>query len=166
MNDSYKELLVKKEQGMKDKLLRVVCVIPTIFFGLLTLLTGNVILFAVALAFGVLDYFVFQWTDIEFEYLYLDRELVVDKIMAQTRRKRVGTYSLDRVEVLAPINSYHLDNYKNRQIKAKDYSIGQALKPDKRYVMYVEGNVKIILSPSEEMVKVMKNAAPRKIFND
>ena len=60
MNDSYKELLVKKEQGMKDKLLRVVCVIPTIFLAFLTLLTGNMILFILAIAFGVLDYFVFQ----------------------------------------------------------------------------------------------------------
>ena len=86
--------------------------------------------------------------------------------MAKTRRKRVGSFSLDRIEVLAPIKSYHLDNFKNRKVKAKDYSIGEELKPDKRYVMYFEGGEKIILSPSEEMIKVMKNVAPRKIFND
>ena len=47
MNDSYKELMVKKESGLKEKLLRVVCLIPTIFLGLLTLLTGNMIIFII-----------------------------------------------------------------------------------------------------------------------
>ena len=86
--------------------------------------------------------------------------------MAKTRRKRVATYSLNRVEILAPIKSYHLDNYKNRNVKVKDYSIGEELQPDLRYAMFYEGGEKILLSPSEAMVKAMKNNAPRKIFND
>ena len=45
MNDSYKELLVSKEQGVKDKLIRVVSIIPTVLAGLLALLTGNILIF-------------------------------------------------------------------------------------------------------------------------
>ena len=30
----------------------------------------------------------------EYEYLYLDRELTIDKVMAKTRRKRVAVYQL------------------------------------------------------------------------
>ena len=107
-----------------------------------------------------------MFTDLEYEYLYLDKELIVDKVMARSRRKRVATYSVDRMEIFAPVTSYHLGNYKNRNVKVKDYSIGEVLKPDKRYVMYYEGGEKIILSPSEEMVKALKNVAPRKVFND
>ena len=166
MNDSYKELLVKKEQGMKDKLLRVVCVIPTIFFGLLTLLTGNVILFAVALAFGVLDYFVFQWTDIEFEYLYLDKEISVDKIMAKNKRKRVVTLSVEKMEILAPEKSHELDSYRRREVKAVDYSAGRDLPGQKLYVMYYEGNQKYLLNLDEDFVKTVKGIAPRKVFMD
>ena len=51
-------------------------------------------------------------------------------------------------------------------MKEKDYSVGEELKPDRRFAMYYEGGEKIILSPSEEMVKAMKNVAPRKIFSD
>ena len=47
MNDSYKELLVSKEQGVKDKLIRVVSIIPTVLAGLLTLLTGNILIFII-----------------------------------------------------------------------------------------------------------------------
>ena len=49
----------------------------------------------------------------------------MDKVMAKAKRKRVATYSIDRLEILAPIKSYHLDNYKNRNVKVKDYSIGE-----------------------------------------
>ena len=90
----------------------------------------------------------------------------MDKIMAKSKRKRVGTYSLDRMEVFAPVYSYHLDNFKNRQVKEKDYSIGEVLQPDGRYAMYYEGGDKILLSPNEELVKVLKNMAPRKVFSE
>ena len=86
--------------------------------------------------------------------------------MAKSRRKRVAAYQVDRMEIMAPFRSYRLDNYKNRQVKIKDYSIGEELKPDRRYVMYYEGGEKILLSPSEELIKIMKNASPRKIFSD
>ena len=78
----------------------------------------------------------------------------------------VGTYSLDRMEVFAPVYSYHLDSFKNRQVKEKDYSIGEVLQPDGRYAMYYEGGEKILLSPNEELVKVLKNMAPRKVFSE
>ena len=61
MNESYKELMVKKESGLKEKLLRVVSLIPTIFLGFLTLLTGNMSILIIAIGLGVLCYFVFQW---------------------------------------------------------------------------------------------------------
>ena len=71
-----------------------------------------IIFLPVALAAGVGAYFLNMYTDLEYEYLYLDKELSVDKIMAKSKRKRVGTYSLDRMEVFAPVYSYHLDNFK------------------------------------------------------
>lgn len=166
MNDSYKELLVKKESGIKEKALRVVCLIPTILVGLLTLLTGNIILFLIVVALGVLDYFVFQWTDIEYEYLYLDKEITIDKIMAKTRRKRVATIDVNKIEILAPEKSYQLDSYRNRQVKALDYSAGADLPEQKLYVMFYEGNQKFLLNLTEDFAKTVKGIAPRKVFTD
>lgn len=73
---------------------------------------------------------------------------------------------MERMEILAPIHSYHLDSYKNRNARETDYSIGVEEKPDLRYVMYYEGNRRIVLSPNEEFVKAMRNASPRKVFTD
>ena len=78
----------------------------------------------------------------------------------------MAAYQVDRMEIMAPFRSYRLDNYKNRQVKIKDYSIGEEQQPDLRYAVYYEGGEKLILSPSQEMVKAIRNVAPRKVFTD
>lgn len=167
MSESYVECLVKQKTSLAGKFLRYLLIMLTAVFAMLTFLMGmNFVMFLIAVAVGAGAYFVYLYTDLEYEYLYLDRELTVDKVMAKTKRKRVAVYQMDRIEILAPVRSYHLDDYKNRTVKEKDYSIGYEDKPDLRYCMYYEGGEKLILSPSPELVKAMKNSAPRKIFND
>lgn len=166
MSDAYVECLVKAKASAGGKFLKIFLVVLAAVMGLLMMLTFNILFFLLAVAAGVGAYFVNMFTDLEYEYLYLDRELTIDKVMAKTRRKRVAVYQLDRMEILAPVKSYHLDQFKNRNVKVKDYSIGYEDKPDLRYAMFYEGGEKLLLSPSPEMIKVMKNAAPRKVFSD
>lgn len=164
MSDTYVECLVKAKQSVVAKFFKILLIVLTVVFCVIMLVFMPAMF--LALATGVGAYFVNLYTDIEYEYLYLDKELTVDKVLAKSKRKRVATYSIDRMEVFAPIKSYHLDNYKNRDVKVKDYSIGEERQPDLRYAMYYEGGEKIILSPSEDIVKALKNVAPRKVFYD
>lgn len=164
MSEMYVECLVKQKQSAVGKIAKILLIVLTVIFVLAMLVFPLAFLLAVAAGIGA--YFVNLFTDLEYEYLYLDKELVVDKVMAKSRRKRVASYTIDRIEIMAPVKSYHLDNYRNRTVTTKDYSVGEELQPDKRYAMYYEGGMKILLNPSEEMIKAMKNAAPRKIFSD
>lgn len=164
MNESYKELLIKKEKGAKEMVIRVASVFPTVVLVLLTLLTGNPILLIIAIAFGVVDYLVFQWTDIEYEYLYLDKEILVDKIMAKTRRKKVTTIDVNKIEIMAPEKSYQLDSYRNRQVKVTDLSAGHDLPEEKLYWIFYEGNQKFLMNFTEDFAKTIKGVAPRKVF--
>jgi len=166
MSDAYIECLVKAKPSMLGKFFKYLLYMLTAVLLVLMLLTMNMIVFIIAIAAGVGAYFVGLYTDLEYEYLYLDKELTIDKVMGKTKRKRVAVYQLDRMEIFAPVKSYHLDNFRNRQTKDKDYSIGYEAKPDLRYAMYYEGGERLILSPSPEMIKLMKNAAPRKVFSD
>lgn len=166
MNESYKELLVKKQSGVKEKAIRVACLVPTICIGILTLLTGNMVFFLITVILGVAVYFVFQQTDIEYEYLYLDKEISIDKIMAKTRRKKVLTLDVNKIEILAPEKSYQLDSYRNRQVKTADYSAGVDLPGQKLYVMFYEGNQKIRLNLDEDFAKTIKGVLPRKVFTE
>lgn len=137
----------------------------TAAFGLLGIM-GNLIALVIAAVCGVGAYFVNLNAEIEYEYLYLDKELTIDKIMAKSKRKRVGVFEVERMEILAPFKSYQLDSYKNRQVKTLDYSIGEEEQPDKRYVMFYNGEKKIILSPNESLIKAIKTIAPRKVFTE
>ena len=166
MSENYVECLIKAKGSLMFVILKWVLYLITALCAASLFIGTGIVGMILAMAAGFGGYYVGTLADIEYEYLYMDKELVVDKVMAKTRRKRVATYSMDRVEIFAPIKSYRLDNYKNRQTKDKDYSIGVEEKPDRRYVFYYEGGERILVSPSEEMLKIMKNANPRKVFTD
>ena len=166
MSDAYVECLVKAKTSVAATFFKILLIAIAVISFLIMFFTMISLAFIPMLLAGVGAYFLNLYTDLEYEYLYLDKELTVDKVMAKSRRKRIATYSLDRIEILAPIKSYRLDNYKNRDVKVKDYSIGEERQPDLRYAMFYEGGEKVILSPSPEMIKIMKNVAPRKVFSD
>lgn len=164
ISDTYVECLVKAKQSTLARFFKIFLIVLTVLFTFVMLIFVPAML--AALITGVGAYFLNLFTDLEYEYLYLDKELTVDKVMAKSKRKRVSTYSVDRIEIMAPVKSHHLDNYKNRNVKVKDYSIGEELQPDQRYAFYYEGGEKVIISPSEELIKAMKNVIPRKLFTD
>lgn len=165
MSEAYVECLVKRKGTVKSKVL-------TAFLASLTLVTFlTITLFALislvlAAVLGVATYFAWLQTAVEYEYLYLDKEITIDKVLARTKRKRVATFDLNRIEIIAPVQSYHLDNYKNRQVKVKDFSSGENIDVKKRFVFYYEGGVKVVFDPNQKMIDVLRNVAPRKVFVD
>lgn len=165
MSETYVECLVKRETSALAKVARIVLVMLTVVCGLLGL-AGYLTALLVAVVTGVGAYFVFLNTDIEYEYLYLDKSLYVDKIMAKSKRKRVASYEVDRMEILAPVKSHHLDSYRRREGKTVDYSVKREEQPDLRYMMFYDGNQKVLLNPNEGLLKAIRNVAPRKVFTD
>ncbi|MBE5892812.1 MAG: hypothetical protein E7286_05460 [Lachnospiraceae bacterium] len=164
MNETYVECLVSKRQSPIAKALKVFLLV---FAGLMFFLGFGFPLFWIPAILALVGaYFLKMSTEVEYEYLYIDREITIDKIMSKSKRKRVGAYEVSRMEIFAPYISHRLDAYKGRKVEEKDCSIGVAQKPDRRYVMYYEGGQRVVLSPSAEMVNTLKNVAPRKVFTD
>lgn len=164
MNESYVECLVAKKPSSAMKALQVFLIVLAVIFFLLSML--NALMWLGVAAAGIGAYFTSLNASVEFEYLYVDKEISVDKILNKTKRKKVEKFETERMEIFAPINSWHLDNMKNRQLKVTDYSSGVAGQPDRRYVMIYSGDRKIIFGPSEAMVKALQSVAPRKVFFD
>ncbi|HBA70524.1 MAG TPA: hypothetical protein DCZ40_14390 [Lachnospiraceae bacterium] len=166
MSETYVECLVKKKTSTVMLFLKILTIVMAVVF----ILAGLGLIFWPALLAGVImavaAYFIVMNADLEYEYLYLDKEITIDKVMAKAKRKRVTKYEIESMEILAPIKSWHLDEYKNRTVKTVDYSSGVEKQPDLRYAMYYDGGIKVILEPSMEMVKAIKNIAPRKVFTD
>ena len=164
-SETYVECLVARKSSALMQFLKILLIMLAaafIFIGLM----GPFVALLIGIVCAVGAYFAVQQATIEYEYLYLDREISIDKIMGRSRRKRVATYEVDRMEIMAPMNSYHLDDYRKRDVKAKDYSTGVVPEPDTRYAMYYEGNEMIIFEPSEALINAVRNVAPRKVFMD
>lgn len=164
MNETYVEWLVKKKTPAYMAFLKILTIMLAVCFIVVGFLFLPALLIGIIMA--VAAYFVYLNSDLEYEYLYVDKELTVDKVMAKSRRKRVATFDLDKMEIVAPVKSWHLDNYKNRSDKEVDYSSGVENQPDRRFIFFYDGQKKIIFEPNAEMIKAMQMAAPRKVFKD
>ena len=164
MNETYVEVLIKKKTPVYMTLLKFVTIMLTVCFALVGFTIWPAWIIAVII--GIAAYFIYMNADIEYEYLYVDKELTVDKIMNKSSRKRIASFDMSKMEIMAPIKSYHLDSYKNRTDKTTDYSCGVEMQPDKRYVFYYDGTQRVIFEPDEEMMKAIQMGAPRKVFKD
>ena len=86
MSDLYIELLVKKKKTSTDTLLKALMIGVTVIFVLGGILFNPIILIP-AIVMGVVDYFKLPALDLEYEYLYVNGELDIDKIMSKQKRK-------------------------------------------------------------------------------
>lgn len=163
ISETYVECLVARKAPFLIRFLKTLLMMLTVCFFVVGV--GYLPALIIAIVLGVGAYFAYMNADIEYEYLYLDKEIKIDKVMAKSRRKKAAVYDVGRMEILAPVKSYHLDAYRNRELKTVDYSSGEA-EDNKKYMMVYEGNVKVIWEPNAEMVKAIQMVAPRKVFTD
>ena len=164
MNETYVEWMIKRKTPAYLTLLKILSMMLCggfLFLGLIFMRA-----FLIGIAIGIGAYFINLNADLEYEYLYVDKELTIDKVMAKSRRKRVAVFDLGQMEIVAPIKSWHLDNFKNRNDKTVDYSSGEEKQPDTRYVFFYDGKQKVIFEPNAEMINAMQAVAPRKVFKD
>lgn len=164
MNETYVECMVARKKSIAATILKVVLYIIA---GLAILIgLNNLLFFAIGLAVGAVAYFALPYTDLEYEYLYLDREITIDKIIAKQRRKRVVTLDLNKMEFMAPYISHEFDSYKNRQLKVLNFS--SRMPDSKPYgIAYhaPEGDQIILFEPNEELIKAVRMIFPRKVID-
>ena len=116
MSDYYTEQLIKKQTTMKDVFLKALLVSLSIVSVLIVFLfpLGIIIPVAVIAATVIL----IRRLDVEYEYLYVNGDLDIDKIMHKAKRKRVFSMNVNDLEVLAPIDAIELRQY--QRAKALD----------------------------------------------
>ena len=160
--DNYVEWLVKRKDpgyAVPVTILMIVLCIFSVLTALQTVL-GVIIMLAV----GAATYFVFLNMSVEYEYLFAEGGLSVDRIMGRARRKRVFDCDKEDVQIVAPADSFVLKDYERQGAKIKDFSSGR--RDAKVYaMMYQKGaeNYKVLFEPNEKMIGAMRRAYPRKV---
>lgn len=161
MSDLYTEELIARKTSAVEKALRIVMIAATA----LALIAGLFITpfaFILFLVLIIVDYVKIPQFNLEYEYLYVNGELDIDKIISKTKRKRVGSYAVSNMELLAPLHSGELDAVKrDSSIKIRDCSSGEG---EGRYGMVMNSNGKremIIFEPNETMLRDIRRLSPR-----
>lgn len=161
MNDYYTEQLVKKQTDMKDMLIKAVLIAVTIVSFLIVLMFPVGLILPIALI--VLDVFMFRRLNVEYEYLFLNGDLDIDKIMNKSKRKKVFSASVSDMELFAPVDAVELRQYQNA--RTFDFSSGD--KQAKRYTMVISGKgelKKVVMEPNDTIVEGLYMMAPRKVL--
>ena len=164
MSDLYTEEIVKKEKTGKDILIKVLLAAGTLLSICSLMVLGWISLILIAV-FGVADYFIIPSLDLEYEYLYVNGEIDIDKIMSRKKRKRMFSGDVSSLELLAPTQSHELDHYRSRSdIKKSDFSSGRSdVKTFTMILKKEQGFEMITFEPGEMILKDMKRMAPRKV---
>ncbi len=160
MSDIYTEQLLKKQSSGKDKEIKVLLVILTL--GIVIMALGNPVWLLGVFIMAAVDVWLFRSLDVEYEYLYINGNLDIDKIMSKSRRKKAFEMEITDLEVMAPKGAAELRLYQS--LKARDYSSGS--KDGRLYEMIVIKNgekKRIIFEPNDVIVDGMSMMAPRKV---
>ena len=161
--DAYAEWLVKRKDpayAVPVKVLLVLVCVGTGMFALGNLL-GIIVFFAALAA----TYFVWINLSIEFEYLVVEGEFSVDRVLAKSRRKKYFSCKKEEIQIVAPSDSYVLKDHEKSNMKVMDCSSGKA--GQKTYTMICQQGsdaVKVVFEPNEKIIKSLRYSIPNKVM--
>lgn len=163
MNEAYAEWLVKRKTPIYAYIL-------TGFLGAVTAvciflaLTTGVLSVLLMFAAGFLTYLSYRNTNVEYEYLYVSGQLSIDKIMGKAKRKKAWEGSMEEIKVIAPSDSYVLNDYRVSNSKKLDFSSGNP--GTKTYTVIHQSGAEaaeIVIEPNDKMLQCFRQTAPRKV---
>lgn len=160
------EVIVQKKMGAAEMAARSVMIAVCLMVPFLVIFIG---IYALVAEFFVIygTYLVIKLTNVEYEYSYSAGNLVITKIMGQTRRKTMEELDMAKVEKMAPENSSEVSYYTgNPSLQIRDYSSG--FHSDQPLYLLVaagdEGMEAMYLEPDDKLVEKMKKDYPMKVM--
>lgn len=164
--DFYNEWILKKKRDLKDWLkisLSVIGALVLIYIAMcLVLLLRNMFVLVIA---GIiyLAYKIIKSTSVEYEYTVTNTDLDIDKIVARSKRTKVVSLNVRKIEYFAPYTEKYAQQYKNESItKRLDCSSGRA-DAKRFFAIYYNNGEKlcIIFEPTDKMIAHFETYVPR-----
>lgn len=174
LQSCYAETFLHREKRSQDSVVKVLMIIAIVlsalgiinFLGMKNFVMAFISL-VVTIVLGGIAAYIFPRFVVDWEYVFVDGQLDFDQILGGNARKQKDRIDFDQVEVIAKTGSYHLDNFKHVDMDVFDYS---SLRADaKTYSIICHKNdkvVEVLFEPDENMLKMMKQKSPRKVFED
>ena len=161
MTEFLTEQLVKREKSLASiikNILLIVIVLGSISFWFI-----HSMMVWVTVVLIVVVVILMKRMNLEFEYVYFNGDLDVDKIINKQSRKRVLSVNIKDMEVIAPTGSNELRPYE--RLKEYDFSSQNANNETYEMVVKYKGDmVRVVFEPNKKILDGMRSMAPRKVF--
>ena len=161
MNEFLTEQLVKRSKTIATTIKKMGLISATVISVFLGFVHPMLVWLTAIMV--IADIFLFKRMNVEFEYVYFNGDLDIDKILDMQSRKRVLSTNIKEIEVVAPVGAVELQPYQRK--KVLDFSTQNP--EDKAYEMvtlFKGETVRVVFNPNEKILNGMKNMAPRKVF--
>ena len=163
MEEQYYEQIVEKNNEKNIAACRMGVVVLSIglFAAGYVLMKGMLFLAGVVVALAGFMVVVPRFY-VEYEYLYMSKELSVDRIFNKESRKKAGSWDLNSMVLMARQDSPELASYKDRQGGlVLDFTSGEADRDVFVIVMNDQKNTMIRFEPNEAITKAIRQQFPR-----
>lgn len=166
--DVYKEQLVKKAITSNDRLkttglFALVVIIGTILITMALFAAPNLLFVAIVGAGGLIygAFYLAKDMQVEYEYLYTNGELDIDKIMGQRKRKRLVTVNIGKV---TSFGKYSENLEISDSVTTIDASSG--FEENHWYMTFAHrdyGECCMFFTPNDEMLQLLVDNLPRTV---
>ncbi len=145
----YTEKLIKKKMDNRDLTIKSLIIAVSgfiIFFLVGFLLTYSLALtvcFCALTVFGA--WYLFKYTNVEYEYSYCNGEFDIDVIYGQNKRKDVIVFDVSNCEVIAAYNPSNDPSIHNTAIRKKHYIVSDKQKNGAYYAIFNDNGTKTMV---------------------
>lgn len=162
MSDSYVEVLIKRDVKKGKKKRKTIILMTMVILLVLGMTTKSPIPFCLFALNIVGYYFLVHNYYIEFEYFYMDNELVISKIVNKSRRKKILELNGGVIKLVAPLNSAELEVFND--LEKLDCTANEFSKLPYAIVYMHKGNLKIVkIQMNDELYKELRRDMPYKV---
>jgi hypothetical protein len=166
------EHLVKKQKTAKTSLQKaslyfaalLLCIVAFLVCANIQAISFLGIFLVAGIIYGT--WYLSKSMNLEFEYILTNGTLDVDKIIAQSRRKRLVSIDLSNIEKMAPMIEKYKSDYTNQGIK-KFIDAASGDTKTEYFIKFSNDKFGISLlrfNPDDRIIKGAFHAAPRKVF--
>lgn len=171
MNDIFFEQIVKKKDTVKDKMIKAaILLVALLIFAIFMYIVVftqfellNSISFLLAVGSLVGAWYLISGLNLEFEYIYTNGEIDIDKISAKRKRKRVTTIRVNSFELF---EEYDHEKYKTQKFDITLY-VGTHPLDNGTYCAVYRGKqgekCLLIFSPNEKLVNEINKIYKKKV---
>ena len=166
--DSFKEQIIRKENTSKDTTLRFLIAFAAVALGFGVIMFAIMVMaylpIAVFIAAGIVygAVHLIQNLNLEYEYIFTNGDLDIDKVIAAKSRKHLATLKIN--------DTTDIGVYKESANKDRTVIMASAMN-NELTDWYIDvkhpdlGDTRLIFTPNDDMLRVIKTHLPRTIRN-